>query len=136
MCNHFPTCAPATSPAHGTARVIASYPEQGWSLLCNGVVLFDDYGELLPDGRAVAPPPVVAVASGPVVAVAHLTVVVHRQQGRRHTMSRSILRTVPTRGCCGQPDGTAGIRRERAQSLRNRRALSRRPERAQSRHNQ
>jgi hypothetical protein len=33
--------------------VIAGHPEQGWSLLCNGVVLFDDTGELLPDGRAV-----------------------------------------------------------------------------------
>jgi hypothetical protein len=27
---------------------VASHPEQGWSLLCNGVVLFDDGGELLP----------------------------------------------------------------------------------------
>jgi hypothetical protein len=34
---------------------VASHPEQGWSLLCNGVVLFDDGGELLPDRRAVAP---------------------------------------------------------------------------------
>ena len=30
-------------------------PEQGWSLLCNGIVLFDDGGLLLPDGRAEAP---------------------------------------------------------------------------------
>jgi hypothetical protein len=127
MCNHFPTCAPATSPAHGTARVIATYPEQGWSLLCNGVVLFDDYGELLPDGRAVAPPPVVAVAPRPAV--------VRREQGRRRTLSRSSLRAVPTRGCCEQPDGTAGTRRERVQSRRSGRTWSRRPERAQSRHN-
>jgi len=35
--------------------VVASHPEQGWVLLCNGVVVFDDTGELLPDGRAVAP---------------------------------------------------------------------------------
>ena len=34
---------------------MASHPEQGWSLLCNGVVLFEDTGELLPDGRVVAP---------------------------------------------------------------------------------
>jgi hypothetical protein len=33
--------------------VVASHPEQGWSLLCNGVVFFDDCGELLPDGRAI-----------------------------------------------------------------------------------
>jgi hypothetical protein len=37
---------------------MASYPEQGWSLLCNGVVIFDDGGSLLPGGRAVPPPPV------------------------------------------------------------------------------
>ena len=34
---------------------IAFHPEQGWSLLCNGVIIFDDTGELLPDGRAVPP---------------------------------------------------------------------------------
>ena len=55
MCIHQPACPPAESPGHSTARVIATHPEQGWSLLCNGVVLFDDYGELLPDGRALAP---------------------------------------------------------------------------------
>ncbi len=31
------------------------HPEQGWSLLCNGVLLFEDTGELLPDGRIIAP---------------------------------------------------------------------------------
>jgi hypothetical protein len=36
---------------------MASHPEQGWSLLCNGVVIFDDGGALLPGGRAVPPPP-------------------------------------------------------------------------------
>ena len=34
---------------------VATHPEQGWSLLCNGVVLFEDTGELLPDGRIIAP---------------------------------------------------------------------------------
>jgi hypothetical protein len=34
---------------------VADQPGQGWSLLCNGVILFDDGGELLPDGRAAAP---------------------------------------------------------------------------------
>jgi hypothetical protein len=38
------------------ARAVVRRPEQGWSLLCNGVVLFEDAGELLPDGRAVPPP--------------------------------------------------------------------------------
>jgi hypothetical protein len=35
--------------------VICDHLEQGWELLCNGVVVFDDHGALLPDGRAVAP---------------------------------------------------------------------------------
>jgi hypothetical protein len=34
---------------------VADQPGQGWSLLCNGVILFDDGGELVPDGRAVTP---------------------------------------------------------------------------------
>jgi hypothetical protein len=41
------------------ARAMISHPEQGWSLLCNGVVLFDDAGALLPGGREVAPPSMV-----------------------------------------------------------------------------
>jgi Family of unknown function (DUF5999) len=55
MCQHQPPCPDARAPDHPAARVVAAHPEQGWSLLCNGVVLFDDAGELLPDGRAVAP---------------------------------------------------------------------------------
>ena len=53
MCAHQPTCPSADAPDREAAHTVASYPEQGWSLLCNGVVLFDDDGELLPDGRAV-----------------------------------------------------------------------------------
>jgi hypothetical protein len=34
---------------------LAHHPEQGWSLLCNGVLLFEDTGELLPDGQIIAP---------------------------------------------------------------------------------
>jgi Family of unknown function (DUF5999) len=53
MCPHWPPCPPADHPGRGAARAIAAHPEQGWSLLCNGVILFDDGGELLPDNRAV-----------------------------------------------------------------------------------
>jgi hypothetical protein len=53
FCVHVPPCPGATQTDHEAARVIATHPEQGWSLLCNGVVSFDDNGELLPDGRAV-----------------------------------------------------------------------------------
>ena len=54
MCHHVITCPDATSDARDLAAPISRHPEQGWSLLCNGVVLFDDDGELLPDGQAVA----------------------------------------------------------------------------------
>jgi hypothetical protein len=42
---------------------VARHPEQGWSLLCNGVLLFEDTGELLPDGRVIAPRRPLAVAA-------------------------------------------------------------------------
>ena len=54
-CPHRPRCPGALTPDRTAARPVASHPEQGWSLLCNGVVLFDDGGQLLPDGRAVLP---------------------------------------------------------------------------------
>ena len=54
---HRPRCPDALAPGRSAARIVATHPEQGWSLLCNGVVLFDDGGALLPDGRAVAPAP-------------------------------------------------------------------------------
>lgn len=49
-------------PDREAARVVAHHPEQGWSLLCNGVLLFEDTGELLPDGQVIAPhrPPAAA----------------------------------------------------------------------------
>jgi hypothetical protein len=53
MCPHQPPCPAADSCGRAAARVMASHPEQGWSLLCNGVVTFEDTGELLPDGRVV-----------------------------------------------------------------------------------
>jgi len=53
MCDHVPPCPPPTAPDHAAARVVADRHEQGWILLCNGVVVFDDLGELLP---AAAPP--------------------------------------------------------------------------------
>ncbi|NYI05115.1 DUF5999 family protein [Allostreptomyces psammosilenae] len=55
MCQHTPTCPPADSPDREAAVTVACHPEQGWSLLCNGILLFEDTGELLPDGRVIAP---------------------------------------------------------------------------------
>lgn len=55
MCRHSPLCPTAEASDREAARVVARCEEQGWSLLCNRVVLFDDTGELLPDGRIIAP---------------------------------------------------------------------------------
>jgi hypothetical protein len=55
MCPHTPPCPDARAPDREAARTLISHPEQGWSLLCNGVVSFEDTGELLPDGDTIAP---------------------------------------------------------------------------------
>jgi Family of unknown function (DUF5999) len=55
MCQHLPACPDGHAPGRLAARVAAGHPGQGWSLLCNGAVLFEDGGVLLADGRAVAP---------------------------------------------------------------------------------
>ena len=55
MCAHNSPCPVAEAPDREAARPVTHRPEQGWSLLCNGVLLFEDTGELLPDGRVIAP---------------------------------------------------------------------------------
>ncbi len=44
MCSHQPLCPPADAPDREAAHTVAFHREQGWCLLCNGVVLFDDTG--------------------------------------------------------------------------------------------
>jgi hypothetical protein len=51
VCQHQPRCPDALAPDRTAARVAVGHPEQGWSLLCNGVVLFEDAGVLLPDDQ-------------------------------------------------------------------------------------
>jgi len=72
MCQHQPPCPPADASDREAAHVMASHPEQGWSLLCNGVVVFEDTGALLPDGRSIAPHQ-----------LAHLTVITRLPRLRR-----------------------------------------------------
>jgi hypothetical protein len=55
MCSHQPSCPPADAADREAAYAVACHPEQGWSLLCNGVVAFEDSGVLLPDGRSIPP---------------------------------------------------------------------------------
>ncbi|GGS93460.1 hypothetical protein GCM10010254_11820 [Streptomyces chromofuscus] len=54
-CMHQPECPPAHDPARGAAQVLAHCPALGYSLLCNGVISFEDTGCLMPDGRAIPP---------------------------------------------------------------------------------
>ena len=55
LCKHIPACPTADSPDREAARVISAHPDQGWSLLCNAVIVFEDTGELLPGGQVIGP---------------------------------------------------------------------------------
>ena len=55
MCQHQPRCPQWLAPDHLAARIVADHAEQGWSLLCTGVIVFHDGGELLSGGRTLAP---------------------------------------------------------------------------------
>jgi hypothetical protein len=48
LCRHEPCCPSPDAADRYRAHVLVSHPEQGWSLLCNGVIVFDDLGALLP----------------------------------------------------------------------------------------
>ncbi len=52
MCSHTPPCPGAEERACCNAHVVADHSEQGWCLLCNGVVLFDDGMFMAPDGHS------------------------------------------------------------------------------------
>ena len=54
-CPHQPCCPESDAVDHDAAKIVASHPEQGWNLLCNGVIVFEDTGELMPDGSSVEP---------------------------------------------------------------------------------
>ena len=51
MCSHHPQCPSADDVHCHTAHVVADHSEQGWSRLCNGVILFDDGLFITPDGH-------------------------------------------------------------------------------------
>ena len=65
MCTHHPACPSAEAPDREAAHTVASHPEQGWSLLCNGVVLFEDTGELLPGRPLHRRPPAARASASP-----------------------------------------------------------------------
>jgi hypothetical protein len=55
ICHHDPPCPAADAVDHTAARMVATHPDQGWSLLCSGFIVFNDTGEFLPDGTPIAP---------------------------------------------------------------------------------
>jgi hypothetical protein len=61
MCRHNPPCPSPDAPDREAAKVIARGDTQGWCVNCT--IVFDDTGELLPDGRIVAPRRPLAVAT-------------------------------------------------------------------------
>ena len=62
MCTHVPPCPPADATDARHACVVCRRDEQGWCLLCNGVIAFDDGGVILPNGSALPPPSSFSVA--------------------------------------------------------------------------
>lgn len=48
MGRHWPPCHAANAPDYAAAPLAARHPEQGWSLLCDGLVIFDDTENLSP----------------------------------------------------------------------------------------
>ena len=53
-CGHHPPCPAPDASDRYRAHTVAAHPEQGWSLLCNGVIVFDDLGAVLPHGEPLA----------------------------------------------------------------------------------
>ncbi|MFF3730766.1 DUF5999 family protein [Streptomyces sp. NPDC002476] len=51
MCQHHPPCPGPDAPDYERAKVTDRVYVQGWARLCNGAILFDDFGVLLPDGH-------------------------------------------------------------------------------------
>ncbi|MFJ8852392.1 DUF5999 family protein [Streptomyces sp. NPDC102437] len=55
MCQHETPCPTADAPDREAAKTVARDDVLGWALRCNGVLTFDDTGELLPDGQIIPP---------------------------------------------------------------------------------
>ncbi len=53
VCDHNPSCPPADRTDREAAKPVLQCPEQGWHILCNDVLVFDDTGALLPGGEVV-----------------------------------------------------------------------------------
>jgi hypothetical protein len=53
-CPHAPECPAATAPDHDAAKTLHDHhADGGFIVLCNGVTVFDDGGEILPGGQVI-----------------------------------------------------------------------------------
>lgn len=55
MCTHQPRVPDALASDRMAARITITHPEQGWSLLCNGIVVLDGAGALPLGGQEAGP---------------------------------------------------------------------------------
>lgn len=55
VCGHLVECPPATARDCEAAKIRVHRPEIGCSELCNGVLVFEDTGCLLPSGAVISP---------------------------------------------------------------------------------
>jgi hypothetical protein len=62
-CEHHPPCPGAGDADRLASAIVAAHPEQGWNLLCNGVLTFEDTGAVAPSGQVVPPRRASAVTS-------------------------------------------------------------------------
>ncbi|MEV3872241.1 DUF5999 family protein [Streptomyces sp. NPDC002454] len=54
-CAYHPPCPAPDAEDRSAAVGVSRGNGVGWALLCNGVLHFDDTGELLPNGQIIAP---------------------------------------------------------------------------------
>ncbi|MEU9337931.1 DUF5999 family protein [Streptomyces sp. NPDC048290] len=54
-CEHRDPCPAADSEDCQAAKIRDHFPAAGYTALCNGLILFEDGGYLLPDGRTGGP---------------------------------------------------------------------------------
>ena len=55
QCPHTPACPPIDAKDAQRARTVADHPQQGWSKLCNGLILIDHEPLLDPHATTAAP---------------------------------------------------------------------------------
>ena len=103
ICPHAPPCPPPQAPDRQAARIIVSHPEQGWSLLCNAVVVFDDTGGLAPDGSVIEPDPRMCQLGSTQTGDARTAAVGTASGSRQHAARVAVFTAASSAAACGSP---------------------------------